>query len=81
MGQSHSLGFPYLTPRHRAPLPNKVFCFVSTYVSSDSSFPRVRQEPTPGPGRGPPFLQSRKAEPLKKVALVSGGQPRRAGVA
>ena len=34
------------------PLSNKVFYFVSTRVSSDSSFPSVRQEPTLGPWKG-----------------------------
>ena len=32
-------------------------CFVSTCVSSDSSFPSVRQEPSFGPWKGSPFLQ------------------------
>ena len=36
----------------RVPFPNKISCFVSTCVSSDNSFPSVRQEPSPG--RGPP---------------------------
>ena len=31
------------------PLPNKISCFVSTCVSSDDSFPSVRQEPSFGP--------------------------------
>ena len=34
------------------PLPSKISCFLSTCVSSDSSFPSVRQEPTFGPWKG-----------------------------
>ena len=36
----------------RAPFPNKISCFVSTCVSSDSSFPSVRQDASFGPWRG-----------------------------
>ena len=36
---------------------NKVSCFVSTCVSSDNSFPSVRQEPSFGPWKVFPFLQ------------------------
>ena len=39
------------------PFPNKVSCFVSTCVSSDNSFPSVRQEPSFRPWKGSPFLQ------------------------
>ena len=39
------------------PFPNKVSCFVSICVSSDNSFPIVRQEPSFGPWKGFPFLQ------------------------
>ena len=39
------------------PLPNKVSWFVSTCISSDSSFPSVRQEPSLRPWKGSPFLQ------------------------
>ena len=39
------------------PFPNKISCFVSTCVSSDNSFPRVRQEPSFGPWKGSLFLQ------------------------
>ena len=41
----------------RAPLPNKISRFVSMWVSSDNSFPRVRQEPPFRPWKGFPFLQ------------------------
>ena len=41
----------------RAPLPSEISCFLSTCISSDSSFPSVRQEPTLGPWKGSPFLQ------------------------
>jgi len=39
------------------PFPNKISCFISTCVSSDNSFPSVRQEPSFGPWKGSPFLQ------------------------
>ena len=39
------------------PLPNEVSCFACTCVSSDNSFPSVRQEPPFGPWKGSPFLQ------------------------
>ena len=38
-------------------LSNKISCFVSTRVSSDNSFPSVRQEPSFRPWKGSPFLQ------------------------
>ena len=41
----------------RGPFPNKISCFVSTCVSSDNSFPSVRQEPSLGPWKGSVFLQ------------------------
>ena len=41
----------------RVPFPNKVSCFVSTCVSSDNSFPSVRQEPSFGAWKGSAFLQ------------------------
>ena len=41
----------------RVPFPNKISCFVSTCVSSDNSFPSVRQEPSFGPWKGSAFLQ------------------------
>ena len=57
--QSCFPGFPYLTLLFSAwvPFPNKLSCFVSTCVSSDNSFPSVRQEPGFGPWKGSPFLQ------------------------
>ena len=57
MRQSSSPGFPYPTALHPGALPNKISCFVSTCVSSDNSFPSVRQEPSFGPWKGSPFLQ------------------------
>ena len=39
------------------PLPNKVSFFVSTCVSSDNSFPSVRQEPPFRPWKVSPFKQ------------------------
>ena len=43
----------------RVPFPNKISCFVSICVSWDNSFPSVRQEPSFGPWKGPPFLQQK----------------------
>ena len=43
-----------LLPFAWGPLPNKLSCFVSTCISSDDSFPSVRQEPRLGPGKGLP---------------------------
>ena len=44
----------------RVPFPNKISCFVSTCVSSDNSFPSVRQEPSFRPWKGSPFLQQKE---------------------
>ena len=41
----------------RVPFPNKISCFVSTCVSSDNSFPSVRQKLSFGPWKGSAFLQ------------------------
>ena len=60
MRQSSSPGFPYPPALHLGALPNKISCFVSTKeicVSSDNSFPSVRQEPSFRPWKGSPFLQ------------------------
>ena len=57
MWESSSPGFPYFLLSTRVPFPNKISCFVSTWVSSDSSFPSVRQEPSFRPWKGSPFLQ------------------------
>ena len=43
---------PYCNP----PFPNNISCFVSTCVSWDNSFPRVRQEPSFRPWKGSPYL-------------------------
>ena len=56
-GRAVLLGSLTLLLSTRAPFPNKMSCFVSTYVSSDNSFPSVRQEPSFGPWKGSPFLQ------------------------
>ena len=37
------------------PFHNKVFCFVSVFISLDNSFPSVTQEPTLGPWKESPF--------------------------
>ena len=57
MWQSSSPGFPSPTALHPGALSDKISCFVSTCVSSDNSFPSVRQEPGFGPWKGSPFLQ------------------------
>ena len=56
-GRAVLLGSLTLLLSTRASFPNRVSCFVSTCVSSDNSFPSVRQEPSSGPWKGPPFLQ------------------------
>ena len=56
-GRAALLGFLTLLPSTRVPFPSKVSCFVSTYVSSDNSFPSVRQEPSFGPWKGSLVLQ------------------------
>ena len=54
----------------RVPFPNKISCFVSTCVSSDNSFPSVRQEPSFGPWKGSPFLQQCRIHDLWRIKLV-----------
>ena len=54
--ESSSPGFPYPPALHPGALPNGISYFVSTCVSSDNSFPSVRQEPGFGPWKGSPFL-------------------------
>ena len=56
-GRAALLGFLTLLLPTRGPFPNKISCFVSTYVSADNSFPSVRQEPSFGPWKGSLFLQ------------------------
>ena len=57
MQQSSSPGLPYPAALHPGALSNKISCFVSTCVSSDNSFPSVRQEPSFRPWKGSLFLQ------------------------
>ena len=47
-GQSFWVPLPNCSPAG-GPFPNKISCFVSTFVSLDNSFLSVRQEPTFGP--------------------------------
>ena len=54
-----SPAFPYPPALYPGALPNKISGFVSTCVSSDNSFPSVRQEPSFGPWKGSPFLQQK----------------------
>ena len=56
----------------QAPFPNKVSCFVSMCVSSDNSFPRVRQEPTLRPWKGSPFLKHLHFPLRFQTALPNG---------
>ena len=58
-GRAVLLGSLTLLLSTRVPFPNKISCFVSTCVSSDNSFPSVRQEPGLGPWKGSPFLQQK----------------------
>ena len=51
----------------RVPFPNKISCFVNRCVSSDSSFPSVRQEPSFGPWKGSPFLQHLGSNKFSKL--------------
>ena len=54
----------------RVPFPNKISCFVSTCVSSDDSFPSVRQEPSFRPWKGSPFLQQHYEDQLGNVKIL-----------
>ena len=53
-GRAVLLGSLTLLLSNQVPFPNKISCFVSTCVSSDNSFPSVRQEPSFGPWKGTP---------------------------
>ena len=56
-GRAVLLGSLTLLLSSPVPIPDKIACFVSTCVSSDNSFPSVRQEPSFGPWKGSPLLQ------------------------
>ena len=56
-GRAVFLGFLTLLLSTHVPFPNKISCVVSTCVSSDNSFPSVRQEPSFGPWKESLFLQ------------------------
>jgi len=58
-GRAVLLGSLTLLLSTRVPFPSKISCFVSTRVSSDNSFPSVRQEPSFGPWKGSPSLQQK----------------------
>ena len=62
MWQSSSPGFPYPATSCRAFFPI-VSCFVSSWVSSDNSFPSVRQGPALQLQKGSPFLQQFESQP------------------
>ena len=51
------LGFLTLLLSTWVPFPIEISYFVSTCVSSDNSFPSVKQEPSFGPWKGSSFLQ------------------------
>ena len=71
---------PYCSPPG-CPFPNKISCFVSTCVSSDNSFPSVRQEPTCGPQKGSRFPeQSHASIPENQEVSAAGAEPTRRGV-
>ena len=53
------------------PFPNKISCFASMCVSSDNSFPSVRQEPGFGPWKGSPFLQQNCHMHEEKFSVLS----------
>ena len=55
-----------------APLPSKACRSVSTCVSSDKSFPGVRQEPALGLWKGTPFLQHSDSEAWLPLPLAPG---------
>ena len=75
MWQHVLLGSLTLLLSAQAPFPNKISCFVSTCVSSDNSFPIVRQEPSFGLWKGSPFLQQKDYifYVLSIYAELSGG--------
>ena len=56
-GRAVLLGSLTLLLSTQVPFPSKISCFVNTCVSSDNSFPSVRQESNSGPWKGSPFLQ------------------------
>ena len=64
-GRAVLLGSLTLLLSNQVPFPNKISCFVSTCVSSDNSFPSVRQEPSFGPWKGSPFLQQTNCQKSK----------------
>ena len=51
-GRAVLLGSLTLLLSTQVPFPHKIYCFVSTCVSSDNSFPSVRQEPALGAQKG-----------------------------
>ena len=53
----------------QVPFPNKTSCFVRC-VSSDNSFPSVRQEPSFRPWKGSPFLQQLFGAPGSKIVSL-----------
>ena len=55
MWKSSSPGFLTLLLSTWVPFPYKISCFVSTCISSDNSFPSVRQEPSFGLWKGFPL--------------------------
>ena len=54
----------------RAPLPNRLSCFVGICVSLDSSFPSVRREPTFRPWKGSPSCNNTFAHSRTNIYCV-----------
>ena len=77
-GRAVLLGPLTLLLSARVPLPHKVSYSVSSCVSSDTSFPSVRQEPTFRPWKRAPFLQ--QLHPQASSLHLRGAKAERKGV-
>ena len=77
-GRAVLLGPLTLLLSARVPLPHKVSYSVSSCVSSDTSFPSIRQEPTFGPWKRTPFLQ--QLHPQASSLHLRGAKAERKGV-
>ena len=75
-GRAVLLGSLTLLLSTQLPFPNKISCFVSTCVSSDNSFPSLRQEPSFRPWKGSPFLQHEAQEMRVRGPLGPGSGER-----
>ena len=77
-GRAVLLGPLTLLLSAQVPLPHKVSYSVSSCVSSDTSFPSVRQEPTFRPWKRAPFLQ--QLHPQASSLHLRGAKAERKGV-